>query len=111
MMEKSKIKGGDHAKNRSAQTWMKKYRHRGAVNKLKQIGQKKEFEPRQALTPEQLEAKHEAKYELSGQTKYVPIICPRCKTGSRQFLEIEHVDNPEALRQGNCYIKLCEGCR
>lgn len=100
-----------HKHNKFGKIWAKKYIHRNAINKLKQIGKKQEFEGRIANTPEQLEAKREAKYILSGETRYVPVRCPRCKIGSRQFLEIEHVNNPQALKIENCYVKLCEGCK
>jgi len=98
-------------KNKASRLWAKKYVHRNAISKLKKIGQKKELEPRQALTPEQLEAKHEAKYTLSGETKIVPVKCPRCKRGSRMQLEAEFVNSPDALKIDGCYGILCEGCR
>jgi phage FluMu protein Com len=105
------VKDIPHKRNKSGKLWAKKYIHRNAINKLKKIGAKKELEPRQPLTPEQLESKREAKYTLSGETKYVPVKCPRCKTGSRQFLEIEFVNSPEAHKVDDCYGKLCESCR
>lgn len=98
-------------KNKGSKLWAKKYIHRNAINKLKNIGKKKEFEPRQALTESQLEAKHEAKYTLSGQTKYVPVRCIKCKKGSRQFMEIEHVNSPDALIIDGCYGILCGDCK
>lgn len=98
-------------KNKASKLWAKKYIHRNAINKLKKIGQHKELEPRQKLTPEQLEAKHEVKYQLSGETKYVPVRCPRCKNGRREALPVEHVNCLDALIVDNCYIVLCEGCK
>jgi phage FluMu protein Com len=98
-------------KNKASKLWAKRYIHRNAIDKLKKIGNKKELEPRQALTEKQLEAKREAKYVLSGQTKLVPIKCPRCKKGSRDFLPVEHVNEPTALKDGECYIIICEGCK
>jgi hypothetical protein len=103
-------KDEQHKRNKSGKLWAKKYLHRNAIRKLKEIG-KKDFEPPSKLTPEQLEAKHNAKYELSGQTKVVPVKCPRCKTGSRQALEIEFVNSPDALKIDDYYVKLCESCK
>lgn len=100
----------DH-RNKASKKWAKMYIHRHAIKKLREIGKKKEFEPRQSLTESQLEAKHEAKYTLSGETKFVPVRCPRCKTGRREALEIEFVNSPDAIKVDNCYPKICEGCR
>ena len=98
-------------KNKASKKWAKLYIHRNAINKLKKIGQNKELEPRQKLTPEQLEAKRDAKYTLSGQTKYVPCRCPKCKKGYRDFVEIEHVNSTNAVMVDNCFVKICEGCK
>jgi hypothetical protein len=105
-----------HKKNKSGIKWAKKYIHRDAIKKLRSIGQNKEPEPRLKLTPEQLEAKHEAKYTLSGQTKYVKVICPNIKCKSRlreryDFVDIEHVISPDAAKTNGILEKLCEECK
>lgn len=95
-------------KNRSSQIWAKKF-----LSKQEYLDKKvsRKFDGRIASTPEQLEARRESKYVLSGKTKLVSVKCPRCKMISRQPLEVEHVDNPEALKEGNCYLVLCGGCK
>lgn len=107
---KLNTKDTPHKRDKSGKLWAKKYKHREAINKLKKIG-KKEQEPRQALTPEQLEAKRDSKYELSGQTKLVPIRCPRCKKGDRDFLPVEFVNSPTALKIDGCFVILCKECK
>lgn len=104
--EKAKLKDGRHKNTK----WVKSRIHKKVVNALSKPV-KKDYEPPTPLTESQIEAKHEAKYTLSGDTKYVPVRCPRCKVGSRQFLEVEHVNCPEALIIENCYVKICESCR
>ena len=105
----------DH-KNKASKKWAKMYIHRHAINNLRKIGQNKEPEPRRALTPEQLEAKHDTKYTLSGKTEFVSVICPNSKCNNpnklrREALELEHTRNPEALRQGIYFVKLCGWCK
>ncbi len=111
MIDKFKMANDPHSKSRSAKLWTKKYRHRNAINKLKKIGKKNDFEGRVTLTNEQREAKEDTRRELSGKMVVVPVRCPRCKAGSRQFLEAEHVNAPHALVIDNCFVKFCEGCR
>lgn len=98
-----------HKKDRAGKMWAKRYIHRNAINKLKRLG--REFAPHTPLTDEQREAKEDTRRELSGQTKLMPTICPRCQKGNRHFLEVEHTDNPQAWRIKNCLVVMCEGCR
>lgn len=95
-------------KNRGSQIWAKKF-----LSKQEYLDKKvsQKFDGRPVSTPEQLEAKRDSKYVLSGQTKLVPIRCPRCKKGSRDFLPIEHVNEPTALKIEGCFVKLCEECK
>ena len=65
---------------------------------------------RTPLTDEDRIAKEDTRRELSGDTKVVPTICPRCKTGNRQTLEAEHTDNPLAWRIGIAFVKMCINC-
>lgn len=84
--------------------WAAKYSNRKTLSK-------RIFGEYQPITDEQREAKEDTRRELSGETKLVPTRCPRCKTGSRQMIEVEHANNPEALRIDNYFVILCEGCR
>lgn len=62
---------------------------------------------RTPLTDEDREAKEDTRREISGATKLVPTVCPRCKRpGNLQQLEVEHTDNPVAWRIGNCFVRL-----
>jgi hypothetical protein len=88
----------------SARKWAANFKYKNVL-----YGKKEQT--RVALTEEQKESKEDTKRIISGETKFVPVKCPRCKIGSRQFLEAEHVDCPEALKIENCFVKLCEGCR
>ncbi len=99
-----------HNKDRAGKMWAKRFIHKNTINKM-QKSVRKEFAPRTALSDEQKEAKKDTRRELSGEMKIVPVKCLRCHTGSRQFLEAEHVNNPDALIIDNCYVKMCEGCR
>lgn len=98
-----------HKKDRSGKMWAKRYIHRNAINKLNKIGRVLPY--RTPLTDEDRIAKEDTRRELSGQKKLVPTICPRCNTGQRQPLEVEHTDNPQAWKLKNCYAIMCEGCR
>jgi len=66
---------------------------------------------RTPLTDEDRIAKEDTRRELSGNTKLVPTICPRCKVGNRQPLEVEHAESPQAWKLNDCFLVLCEGCR
>jgi len=98
-----------HKRDRAGKMWAKRYIHRNTINKLKKLG--RELPYRTPLTDEQREAKEDTRRELSRQTKLVPVKCPRCNKGSRQILEVEHTDNPQAWRIDNCFVILCGGCR
>lgn len=104
----SKKIGGHN--NRASQLWANKY-----LSRQKELDKKASFkksaENRVVLTDEQKEAKRDTKYQLSGATKYVKVKCPRCHTVSRDFLPVEHVNNFEALKIDNCFVKMCEGCK
>ena len=94
-------------KNKSSQYWAKTYlsNHKYLDRKLSM--RKLERTP---LTDEDRIAKEDTRRELSGATKVVPTICPRCKTGNRQTLEVEHTDNPLTWRIGIAFVKMCDSC-
>ena len=66
---------------------------------------------RTPITDAQREAKEDTQYEPSGNMNLVPVKCPRCSMGSRQMLEVEHTENPQAWRIENCFVVLCGGCK
>jgi len=98
-----------HKHDRSGTLWAKKYIHRNAINKLQKIG--RELPYRVPLTDEQREAKIDTRRELSGETKLVVTICPKCNKGERKMIEVEHADESESWRIKNCPVVLCGGCK
>lgn len=117
ILEHAKIKNDPHKRDRAGILWAKKYKHRSAINKLKKIGQSKDAPYRQTLTKEQKLNKQDSRRVLSGKTKLVPIKCfnSKCKNGGqngrREPIEIEYVESEQALRDGGCFLILCENCR
>lgn len=109
ILKYSKIKGDPHKRDRKGVQWAKRYKNRKAINKLGKIG--REFAPPTALTEEQKQNKVDCRMILSGETKNVPVICPRCKTKNRGSIEVEHAENPQAWQIDNCYVIFCERCR
>ncbi len=101
---KLEMKDKAHRKDKAGRTWAANY-------KYKNVLMKQQDRASTPLTDEQREAKVNTKRELSGEKRIVPVKCPRCNTGRRDFIEVEHVENPQALRVDNCFVKLCEGCR
>lgn len=101
----AKLKDGKHKRTR----WVKFRLHKKA-EQLMNRPEKKEFY-NTALTEDQKQSKEDSRRELSGKTEYVPIRCPKCKTGRKQFVEVEHIENPQAWQENNCYMILCDGCR
>ena len=103
-----------HNKDRAGKMWAKRYIHRNAINKLKQLG--KELPYRVPLTDGQREAKEDTRRILSGKTKIVLVKCPspKCRnTNTQRYerVEVEHAENPQAWRVDNCFAILCGGCR
>jgi hypothetical protein len=82
-----------------------------ATHNLSQKALKGKLEGRSPLTSEQREAKQSTVRELSGQLKYVPTFCPKCKSHEYQKLEIEYVESPHAWRMSGELVKLCVDCR
>jgi uncharacterized metal-binding protein YceD (DUF177 family) len=112
-LEQIKIKNDPHKKDKRGIAWAKKYKHRNAIKKLMEIG--KEMPYRQQLTEEQKQAKTDTRRILSGETKAVPTKCPRCRKGSKKpiemELEIEYIESEQALKDGDCFVILCNNCR
>jgi hypothetical protein len=58
------------------------------------------------------EAKAEIKRELSGETRLVETVCPKCRRASSQAIPIEYVNSERAWRtQNGTLIILCVNCR
>lgn len=98
-----------HKRDRAGKMWAKRYIHRNTINKLKKLG--RELPYRTPLTDEQREAKEDTRRELSGETKWVMTICPKCNKGKHRMIETEHVDEPEAWHIKNRLAVTCDGCR
>ena len=111
MLEHAKIKNDPHKRDRAGILWAKRYKHKEAINKLKKIGQDKDAPFRPTLTDKQKQAKAETKYIPSGRMKEISIKCPRCGMGRKEEIEIEYYESPQALKQGECFLILCKGCR
>jgi hypothetical protein len=84
--------------------------------KFQKVFYKKQEQERITNTPEQLEAKRDAKYELSGQTEFVSVICPNVKCSNHRIpgriaLPVEHTHNPDALKENGHYVKFCGVCK
>ena len=105
-------KDKEHRKDKAGRIWAANYKYKHVF-----YDKEKKDQVRTPLTDEQREAKEDTHRELSGQTKLVPVKCPRCRNHNipdvprYERLEIEHVNEPNALRIDNCFVKMCNGCR
>lgn len=71
----------------------------------------KKFEGRRPLTEADKANKASTKLELSGATKDVLAVCPRCHKGHRESLPVEYAESNQAWRQKNCLVLLCRSCK
>jgi GTP cyclohydrolase FolE2 len=94
-----------HRKDKSGRIWAANYKYKHII--MKQNDKERYHTP---LTDEDRIAKEDTRRELSGVSRIVATMCPRCKAGSRLTLETEHTDNPQAWRIGKCFVKLCNNC-
>jgi hypothetical protein len=97
-----------HRQDKGGKKWAANY-------KFQRVFYQKQDQTRVANTPAQLESKREAKYQLSGETEFVSVICPNKKCPNhrivgRTALPVEHTRNPEALKVDGCFIKFCGRC-
>jgi hypothetical protein len=82
--------------------------------KVKKLNQKKEPFDRIPLSEEDKENRREIRQQvqLSGVKKMVNTLCPHCKKGHSEAIEVEYVNSPTAWKtpRGTLNI-LCAGCR
>lgn len=81
------------------------------LSKAQLLNQKRDLPQRTTLTEEQREAKEDCQRELSGMLKAVLVQCPICTTPFQARLEQEFVSNPQAWRDRNTLLVLCDSCR
>ncbi len=81
------------------------------VNVLSVKNRRKPMGQRTPLTDQEKENKVDSRRELSGRTKLVPTVCPKCKTSSQESLPIEYVESHDAWHTKSFYVKLCGRCQ
>lgn len=81
------------------------------LTKAKILNQKRDLPQRIALTEEQRDAKESCQRELSGLSMSVRVQCPMCTTPFQARLEQEFVSNPQAWKNQNTLLVLCDSCR
>lgn len=64
------------------------------------------------LTEEQKEAKKSLMREVSGEFRQVLCVCPRCKLGHVEAVEVEYIESRDAWRsESGKPMIICGGCR
>lgn len=91
--------------HRKGKKWAATYLQRRVLNKREYDNNE-----RTPLTEEQKQTREDLKMTLSGKTRYVNTICPKCKTTAMPSLEVEYITSPLAWRIGDRLAKICESC-
>ncbi len=92
--------------HRKGKRWAANY-----LFKVKQLNSKKEFN-HTPESPEDRENKLSCIRELSGETQFVKIICPSCKTFNQANLPVEYIQSKEAWRsKSGILVVNCLDCQ